>query len=266
MDRNELARRNLGLLIFSPVSRLARERGRMKLMKMRGVLLVGAVVLAMASVVTAQQQLLPPLPPPPVSLAVPHPIPPMSNPPPQPYDLYRRLTPPPWRPGPIVPPSYVYGPSPYVPYGYAFAWSDYMFPSYESLGPLSVPPPPAIGWLRFEATPGDAQVLVDGYHVGQVEDFGMNGQVLDLDAGVHRVEMRAPGYAPTAFEVNVIPNQSIRYRGDLQRLMPPPAAAVAPAMAKPRPIYVIPNCYAGTTRPVLPLPAGCDIKRLQTRN
>jgi hypothetical protein len=230
-------------------------------MKIRGTLIAGIVLLGFAAVASAQQQ---PLPPPPVSLTVPHPIPPISNLPLPPTDLYRRLTPPILRPGPIVPPAYTYGPSSYALYGYAFPWSDYEFPSYEYLGPLALPPR-EMGWLRLDTTPGDAQVFVDGYYVGQADDL-RNGHVLDLDAGGHRIEVRAPGYSQLGFDVNIAPYESTRYRGDLQRLAAVPPVTPVPAPAPRKPTYIIPNCYAGDRPPVRPLPPGCDVKRLQTRN
>src|ERR1051325_5680106 len=109
----------------------------MVLMNVRGWLLAWALLLVFTPIASAQQ--LPPLPPPPVSLTVPHPIPPVAAPPLPPSDLYRRVTPPHSRRGPIVPPGYVYGPSAYGAYEYRLPGSDYMFPGYEPLGPLPVP-------------------------------------------------------------------------------------------------------------------------------
>jgi len=39
---------------------------------------------------------------------------------------------------------------------------------------------------------------------------------LNLTAGAHRIEVDAPGYAPLAFDVDVVPGQLVPYRGDLQ--------------------------------------------------
>jgi hypothetical protein len=127
----------------------------------------------------------------------------------------------------------------------------------------SAVPSVARGGLRLETTPGSAQVYVDGYYVGLADDFGISGRALDLEAGPHRIELRADGYSTLAFSVNIIPNQTTRYRGDLQRIAataPPPAAPATPKLT-----YVIPNCYAGDRPPARPLPSGCDLKQMRTR-
>ena len=161
-------------------------------------------------------------------------------------DLYRQITPQRFPPPVFGVPGYGYG------YGYTPGESA-----------PSVVAPVARGALRLETTPGSAQVYVDGYYVGLADDFGISGRALDLEAGPHRIELRAAGYATLAFSVNIVANQTTRYRGDLQRIAasaPPPAAPAAPKTT-----YVIPNCYAGDRPPVRPLPAGCDIKLLRSR-
>ena len=45
----------------------------------------------------------------------------------------------------------------------------------------------------------------------------LSAQPLVLVAGRHRVELRAPGYQTTAFEVDIIAGQVIPYLGTLQR-------------------------------------------------
>ncbi len=52
-------------------------------------------------------------------------------------------------------------------------------------------------------TPNDAEVWVDGGYAGRADDFGPQARPLTLATGVHRVELRAPGYQPLAFDVNV---------------------------------------------------------------
>jgi hypothetical protein len=102
-------------------------------------------------------------------------------------------------------------------------------------------------------------------YVGLIDDFGMSGRALDLDEGVHRVDLRAADYATLNFDINITANQTTRYRGDLQRLSQPAPAAVAIPLpqAQSRPTYVIPNCYAGDRPPSRALPPGCDIKLLR---
>ena len=116
--------------------------------------------------------------------------------------------------------------------------------------------------------PPTAQVFVDGHYVGLAEEFGSGGGAIDLNAGAHHIELRAPGYETLTFSVMIEPNSLVRYRGDMQRTATTPPAAAAPSQPAPAPaksFYVIPNCYAGDKPPSGALPKGCDIKKLQTR-
>jgi hypothetical protein len=133
------------------------------------------------------------------------------------------------------------------------------------------------GGLRFETSPGWAQVFVDGNYVGIVDDFGLRGRPLELTVGPHHVELRATGYAAVTFDVNISANQVSRYRGDLQpvptapTVMPSgpsaPNGRSAPTVATaPQKYYVIPNCYAGNRPPTQPLPRGCSIAQLRVVN
>lgn len=217
---------------------------------------------------TPPPQVTPPssLPSAPAALTVPMPL----GPPPGTVDLYARpdqfhsipSTPSLFVPGPVYVPGF--GPGPYPPG---------TFPSGYVAGPdaqyMMVPPPvPSViprvarGSLRFETEPGSAQVFVDGFYVGIVDDFGMRGRPLEIAAGSHHIELRAPDYAPLSFEINIVPNQLSRYRGDLQLMNPaaaPPAARNAPA----KKYYVIPNCYAGDKPPVRALPGGCAVGQMR---
>jgi hypothetical protein len=122
------------------------------------------------------------------------------------------------------------------------------------------------GGLVLETLPDDAQVFVDGYFVGAVEEFGLHGRPMDIPAGPHRIELRAPGYETLSFSVLIEPNQILRYRGDLQSVSPPrPIVMMLPQPGAHKTLYVIPNCYAGDRPPTGALPAGCDLKKLQTR-
>jgi hypothetical protein len=111
-------------------------------------------------------------------------------------------------------------------------------------------------------------VFVDGYYVGLAEEFGLHGRPLDIDAGAHRIELRAPDYETLAFSVMIAPNDIMRFRGHMQPLTPKRAVAVVTPPAPPaaaKSFYVIPNCYAGDKPPSGTLPKGCDLTKLQTR-
>ena len=89
---------------------------------------------------------------------------------------------------------------------------------------------------------------------------------INLDAGTHQVELRAPGYETLTFGVVIESNRIVRYRGEMQPSATKPVAAAAPPQpAAVKSFYVIPNCYAGDKPPTGVLPKGCDLKNLQTR-
>jgi hypothetical protein len=75
-----------------------------------------------------------------------------------------------------------------------------------------------LGGLRLKVKPREAQVFIDGYYVGLVDDYDGVFQRLNLDTGPHRVEIRADGYEPLIFEVRIVPGDTITYRGELQRV------------------------------------------------
>jgi hypothetical protein len=74
-----------------------------------------------------------------------------------------------------------------------------------------------VGGIRLKVDPEHAQVYVDGYYVGEVDNFDGIFQKLNLEAGAHRIEIRAEGYLSEQFEVMVIPGETITYKGDLKR-------------------------------------------------
>jgi hypothetical protein len=59
-------------------------------------------------------------------------------------------------------------------------------------------------------------VFVDGYYVGIVDDYNGPFQRLPLTVGTHRIEIRANGYAPLAFDVKIEARDTISYQGELQ--------------------------------------------------
>ncbi len=73
------------------------------------------------------------------------------------------------------------------------------------------------GALRLKVKPRQAQVYVDGYFVGVVDQFDGIFQRLHLDSGGHRIEVRLEGYKTLSFDVLIPPGETITYKGDLRR-------------------------------------------------
>ena len=101
----------------------------------------------------------------------------------------------------------------YGAYGGYPSYGGYGYPSYGSS--YSVP---FDGELRLKVKPRDAQVFVDGYYVGIVDDFDGVFQRLHLPSGPHRIEVRAPGYETLAFDVQIRFDETTKYEGELRRI------------------------------------------------
>jgi hypothetical protein len=74
------------------------------------------------------------------------------------------------------------------------------------------------GSLKLKVKPKDAEVYVDGYYVGQVNDFDGIFQHLDLDNGTHRIEIRAEGYQPLVRELQIEPGRTVTLENELRRV------------------------------------------------
>jgi hypothetical protein len=132
-------------------------------------------------------------------------------------------------------------------------------PAYPAPAPARV----ATGLLRLSVTPADARIFIDSYFVGIASDIEAR-RALTLEAGPHRIEIRAPDYETQTFDVRILANDAVTYRGALEPLrpvVPPPTRSPATSSA---PMYLIPKCYLGNVPPrASRLPPGCDIKQVQ---
>jgi hypothetical protein len=139
-------------------------------------------------------------------------------------------------------------------YNYGYGYGD-VYATRES----ATEPVPS-GYLYLDLRPGTAQVYVDGLYMGTVDDFRRLIPGRAMDAGAHRLELRASGYESASFNVLIQPGETTTYRADLQQTAPRQQAAAAP----PKTFYVIPGCYAGDKRPsAQSLRKGCDIAKVR---
>ena len=102
------------------------------------------------------------------------------------YDPYR------WYPG-----YYGYAPGYYPGYGSSFGFD--------------------VGELRLQVFPRNAQVFVDGYYAGTVDDYDGMFQALKLESGPYQIRITAPGFEDLMFDVRINPGQKVNYKGDLRR-------------------------------------------------
>jgi hypothetical protein len=74
------------------------------------------------------------------------------------------------------------------------------------------------GSLRLKIKPKEAEVYVDGFFVGLVNDYDGIWQSLKIEAGMHRVEVRAPGYEPLQIDVRITADHKTTYEGELKKI------------------------------------------------
>jgi hypothetical protein len=103
-------------------------------------------------------------------------------------------------------PGYAYAGYGYPAYRYGYGYGGYPY------GARYRP----YGGVRIDLPQREAEVLVDGYYAGTVDDFDGAFQQLNLEPGPHRIEIRAPGFTPVSFEVNIEPGRTITYRSALR--------------------------------------------------
>lgn len=75
---------------------------------------------------------------------------------------------------------------------------------------------PYTGFLRLKVRPRNAEVFVNGYYVGVVDDFDGVFQRLRLEEGAHQIEIRHPAYLSLELEVLIVTGEKVTYEGQLE--------------------------------------------------
>jgi len=110
----------------------------------------------------------------------------------------------------------------YRPYGYRPGWNfnlyfgrpygPHIYGGGTGYGYYALDPGFAYGSLRIVDAPRYAQVLVDGYYAGEVDDYDGIFQRLNLEAGPHHIEIVVDESAPPLeFDVQIIPGETVTY-------------------------------------------------------
>lgn len=172
------------------------------------------------------------------------------------------------RRGPVVRSSVVViGGYRYAPYWYYDPWFQW--------GPYGYPPPfgyPYYGQfdntssVRLEVTPRDAQVFVDGYVAGTVDDFDGIFQRLRVRPGSHQVAIYLEGYRTVVQNLYLNPGGDQKIRLTMERLRagetsdpPPPASEQPQTSVAPEPGRRLPGAPGPyRTGPRRPAPAPPD--------
>jgi hypothetical protein len=101
----------------------------------------------------------------------------------------------------------LYAGSPYYPYG-SYGYGHYSSP-WQASGH-------DVGGIRLRIRPRDAQVFVDGYYAGLVDDFDGTFQSLRLEQGGHKIEIHMPGFEDLELDVHVQAGRTITLDEDMR--------------------------------------------------
>jgi hypothetical protein len=123
-----------------------------------------------------------------------------------------------------------YTPYYYDPFFFADPWYGYQYP---------YPMRPYYGYrmaepeasVRLEVKPKEAEVYVDGYYAGIVDDFDGTFQRLRVEPGEHEIELWLDGYRTVRQKVYLTQDNTFRIKYQMERL----AAGQAPE-PKPQPL------------------------------
>jgi len=129
---------------------------------------------------------------------------------------------------------YFYDPFWFDPwYGYAYdpqyPWGPYGYPPYRA---YRVDPGAS---LRLEVKPKEAEVYVDGYYAGIVDDFDGTFQRLSVTPGEHDIELYLDGYRTVHQKVYVSPRKTFNVKYAMEKLLSGEQPEPRPQPAEPPP-------------------------------
>ena len=118
---------------------------------------------------------------------------------------------------------FFYGYGPFGPFGWSPYW--YGLYPYGFYGPYHY-----ASEIRIQATPREAEVYVDGYLVGVVDNFDGFSQRLRLEPGEHEIELFLDGHRTFSKKMLLRPGESYRIRHTFEPLGPgdPPVSRPNP--------------------------------------
>ena len=119
-------------------------------------------------------------------------------------------------------------------YGFGYGYGGY-YPYYGLYpGPYGYGYGYAGSSLHVMVTPREAEVFVDGYYAGRVDDFDGTFQRLRLEPGEHSVQLYLPGHRSVQQELYLQPGNTFNIRTTLTPLGPGEPEPVRP-VAPPNP-------------------------------
>jgi hypothetical protein len=156
-----------------------------------------------------------------------------------------------YRRGPVVVRPVVVRPYPYYGFYDPFWYDPFFDAQWGVYGPYGYPPyrynvdPGAA--VKLEVKPKKAEVYVDGYYAGIVDDFDGAFQRLRIRPGEHDIELYLDGYRTVHQKVYLTPDNTFKLKYDMEKLgageqpeprpqppqMPPQAGAPGPGYQPP---------------------------------
>ncbi|MGH9144130.1 MAG: PEGA domain-containing protein [Vicinamibacterales bacterium] len=109
--------------------------------------------------------------------------------------------------------------------------------------------------VRLEVTPKEAEVFVDGYYAGVVDDFDGTFQRLHVPPGEHEIELWLDGYRTVRQKVYLTPDNTFKVKYQMERL----ASGQAP---EPKPQPVEPPQVGNQPRMQPPMGRGPMMRRI----
>lgn len=107
--------------------------------------------------------------------------------------------------------------------GYGYGYGQYPYPPYYYRGYYDY-----TGSARLQVTPRNAQVYIDGYFVGVVDNFDGNLQRLNVEAGEHELQLYLEGYRTFTQKVLFPRGGTLKVTHTMQPLGPGESAGLPP--------------------------------------
>jgi PEGA domain-containing protein len=115
------------------------------------------------------------------------------------------------RVAPVVVGGFYYDPFFFDPwYGFGYPWGPYPYYGGRYLAPDAS--------VRLEVKPSEAEVFVDGYYAGIVDDFDGLFQRLHLAPGEHEIELYLQGYRTVKQKLYLTPDNTFKVKYTMERL------------------------------------------------
>jgi hypothetical protein len=135
----------------------------------------------------------------------------------------------------------------FSPYYFGF-YGQYPYPYYPYYGPWAYD---YSGSARLQVSPRNAQVYIDGYFAGLVDDFDGNLQRLNVEAGEHELQIFLEGHQTFTQKVLFVRGRTLKIVHVMQPLAPGETSS-APPKPEPRPTQ---PSYRGQQQGRQPVPS-----------